>query len=361
MLTGGVPHAAASRLQHIAAHMKDTISSTCAAAAPTAAGGDSVVLPALTHRGKTMGQLGVLRSSSGCTVAEQQRRLAEDGYLFLPQALGRARVMAAREEILSRVSSVSGDLLLPDGRLNPDGLGSRDPLWSDAWHVQNVVVGNNALNDVLFGGQMMEIYEALFSEPAAHLDYRWLRVKDPGNVHPTPPHCDLVYMGRGSHRLFTSWTPFTDHGFETGGLMLLEGSHRAATAGAKALHGGDMSELADYELTLGRYVLSDVDSHCDDAESMAIIQTANKEGRELTADEKATIARIGGDGSQMFSMGDDAQEAQRRIGIGGRWLTADYQIGDLLIFSTCDTLHASYHHRLVVDHVCCIASEVLHQ
>ena len=83
-------------------------------------------------------------------------------------------------------------------------------------------------------------------------------------------------------------------------------------------------------------MLSDVDSHCDDAESVAIVQAANAAGRELTADEKAVIAKIGGNGSQMFSMGEDAQEAQRRIGIGGRWLTADYQIGDVLIFSTCE-------------------------
>ena len=141
-------------------------------------------------------------------------------------------------------------------------------------------------------------------------------------------------MGRGSQRLFTSWTPFSDHGFETGGLVLLEGSHRAATAGAAAIRQGDMGGVEGYELTLGRYVLSDVDSHCDDAESVAIVQAAKNAGRELTAEEKSTIAKIGGDGSKMFAMGDDAQDAQRRIGIAGRWLTADYQIGDVLIFST---------------------------
>ena len=322
----GTPHPRV-RLQHIVRHM-----------AP-AAGEESAVTamcPPLTHRGKPMAQLGLLRNSAGCTVAEQQRRLAEDGYLYLPQALGRERVMAARKEMLSRVSNVSKQLLLPDGRLNPKGLGTRDPLWSKAWHVQNVLVGNDALNAVLFGGQMMQIYGALFSEAATHLDYRWLRVKEPGSTHPTPPHCDLVYMGRGSQRLFTSWTPFSDHGFETGGLVLLEGSHRAATAGAAAIREGDMSAVEDYELTLGRYVLSDVDSHCDDAESVAIVQAAKNAGRELTTEEKATIAQLGGDGSKMFAMGDDAQDAQRRIGIGGRWLTADYQIGDVLIFSTCE-------------------------
>lgn len=40
----------------------------------------------------------------------------------------------------------------------------------------------------------------------------------------TVPHCDLVYMGRGTHKLFTSWVPWGDIDLRTGGLMILENS-----------------------------------------------------------------------------------------------------------------------------------------
>jgi ectoine hydroxylase-related dioxygenase (phytanoyl-CoA dioxygenase family) len=59
-----------------------------------------------------------------------------------------------------------------------------------------------------------------------HFDYVWLRAKRPGITDATPPHYDVVYMGRGTKKLFTSWTPLEDVPMEKGGLMILEGSHR---------------------------------------------------------------------------------------------------------------------------------------
>ena len=80
---------------------------------------------------------------------------------------------------------------------------------------------------MLFRGPMIDVYEKIFGEAVSHLDYRWLRIKrpaDPGALPDvTPPHCDLVYMGRGSLDLLTSWTCFSDVGYDMGGLVLLEG------------------------------------------------------------------------------------------------------------------------------------------
>ena len=59
---------------------------------------------------------------------------------------------------------------------------------------------------------------------ATHYDFTWMRTIPPGNG--SPPHCDVVFMGRGSHRLFTAWVPFNDIPLEMGGLLLLEGSHK---------------------------------------------------------------------------------------------------------------------------------------
>ena len=44
--------------------------------------------------------------------------------------------------------------------------------------------------------------------------------------------------------------------------------------------------------------------------------------------------------SKTFQMGPDAQDARERIGLGGRWLTGSYRMGDLLLFSAY-TLHSS--------------------
>lgn len=41
----------------------------------------------------------------------------------------------------------------------------------------------------------------------------------------TAPHCDLVYMGRGTKNVFTMWVPYGEVPLELGGLMVLEQSH----------------------------------------------------------------------------------------------------------------------------------------
>lgn len=42
----------------------------------------------------------------------------------------------------------------------------------------------------------------------------------------TAPHCDIVYMGRGTQRLITNWIIYGDLTFDVGGLVVLEGSHK---------------------------------------------------------------------------------------------------------------------------------------
>ena len=95
-----------------------------------------------------MQSLGLLReSSSQDDPAALRRRLAEDGYLYLPGVLGRERVLAARMAMLKRVQSAAPHLLLDDAatplemaRMDP-GASDRSG-WGDAWGVMNVLVGN---------------------------------------------------------------------------------------------------------------------------------------------------------------------------------------------------------------------------
>eukprot|EP01045_Picozoa_sp_COSAG04_P020354 COSAG04_NODE_2074_length_4862_cov_2.968927_7_plen_102_part_01 len=93
----------------------------------------------------------MLSESSLDDPAELRRRLAEDGYLYLPGVLGRERVLAARMAMLRRVQAAAPHLLLDDAatplenaRMDP-GAGDRSG-WGDAWGVQNVLVGNEEVH-----------------------------------------------------------------------------------------------------------------------------------------------------------------------------------------------------------------------
>ena len=85
------------------------------------------------------------------------------------------------------------------------------------------------------------LYERLLEGPALHYDFTWFRPIGPGRG--TAPHCDLVYMGRGTQQVFTMWVPYGDVPLRLGGLMVLEGSHRKSAL-------------------LRNYLSRDVDSYC---------------------------------------------------------------------------------------------------
>ena len=82
---------------------------------------------------------------------------------------------------------------------------------------------------------MIEFFGRLLRGPVRHFDYTWFRAV-PGGGEGTYPHCDAVYMGRGTLNLFTAWTPIGDVPLELGGLMILEGSHRLADRLRNYLH-----------------------------------------------------------------------------------------------------------------------------
>jgi hypothetical protein len=242
-------------------------------------------------------KLGLLRDSSSLLddVAALWARVREEGYLFLRQGLDRDDVLAARREVVSRLSA--------DGHLDPafdpmDAVAS--PSYS-AKFMPNLAKGNAALGRVLYAGPMMRFFRALLGGDVRHFDYTWFRAVAPGQG--TAPHCDSVYMGRGTQDLFTAWTPMGDCSFELGGLMVLEGSNNNL-------------RLRD---TYGKM---DVDTYC-----------ANRTGRAgQDAWQKGSAGVLGTDPIRI------------RSSLGGRWLTTEYQAGDVLIFSI-HTVHASLDNR----------------
>jgi hypothetical protein len=256
-----------------------------------------------------MSQVGHLRRSNDALNdrTELWSRFTEDGYLYLPGLLDRNQVLAARAELCRRLDEAgmldddyppAECVMIPEAKFNGAATGPFMP---------QLARDNGPLEKVVYDGAMMEFYTEFLGGPVRHYDYTWFRAKTPGPGVATTPHYDIVYMGRGTKDLYTSWTPFSDIPYEMGGLMLLENSHR----------------LNEVVQTYGQ---TDVDLYCEnEGNAKATVEDAQAAGRELTAEENKGI-RWNSTGAYSSSAIDVQQK------LGGRWLTAEYQMGDLLIF-----------------------------
>jgi ectoine hydroxylase-related dioxygenase (phytanoyl-CoA dioxygenase family) len=219
-------------------------------------------------------------------------RLLEEGYLYLPGFLERADVLRARKSITQRLAA--------EGLLHldyPTFEGVAKPKERTAFR-PDLAFGNRAIESLIYGQRVLDFYEEVLGGTIRHYDFTWFRPLGPGKG--TPPHCDLVYMGRGTKQVFTMWVPYGDVSLELGGLMILEGSHKK-------------SDL------LGNYLRRDVDSYC-----------LNRPGAEEAKAKERSIW----DGCLTKNPVSIRQK------LGGRWLTAEFQVGDVVIFGMT-LVHAS--------------------
>lgn len=230
-------------------------------------------------------------------------RLTEEGHLLLRGAIPRETVLSARRAVLERMREegvLDPKHPLMDGVARPGtSFGFRPDLVRDLAEIR----------DVVFGPALMQVFETIFAEDVRHYDFIWFRCKSPGPQTATPPHCDIVYMGRGTPRVLTAWTPIGDVPWELGGLMLMEGSHKR-------------------EDTLHDYWAMDVDTYCDSSEDADAYRTGRKQG--WSADKN------GG------SFDVDARGLRERMRT--RWLSSTFEAGDVLVFNMF-TLHGSLDNR----------------
>ena len=220
--------------------------------------------------------------------------MAREGYLFLPGALNREEVLAARRVCAERLAAEG----LLDERQDVMSCIAKEGV--KVAFRKDLAEHNPELMKVLYAGPMMDLFRTLIGTEVLHFDYTWFRAVAPGLG--TPPHMDIVYMGRGTQKLYTAWTPIGDIPIETGGLMVLERSH---------LHD---------RLNKG-YGTKDVDKFCENR-------------------REAGFEKMGGGGNirDGGQLSNNAPTLRDRL--GGRWLTADYRAGDVLIFSVF-LVHAS--------------------
>lgn len=221
-------------------------------------------------------------------------RMSAEGYLFLPGLLNRKDVLRARRICAERLAERN----LLDTRHDLMDCVARED--ADCAFLAELAQDNAPLMSVLYDGPMMAFFQTLIGGPALHFDYTWFRAVAPGRG--TPPHMDIVYMGRGTKRLYTAWTPVGDIPIETGGLLVLEHSH---------LH----------ERLNNGYGSEDVDTFC-----------ANR--------RETGFAKMGGGGNIADGGALSWNPVKLRDRLGGRWLTANFKAGDVLIFSVY-TVHCS--------------------
>jgi len=234
---------------------------------------------ALALDGKELGHLRDANALLGDLPALRQR-MADDGYLLLRGLVGREKVLDARQRILEHLGpAVDRNFPFMEGRLSAGAKGSYLGGHRDITHTPEVL-------DVLEGAELAGFWGGYFEEDPLTIQYKWLRAV--GNGDSTPPHYDVVYMGRGTReKLFTCWVPFGDIGYDEGPLALLAGSHN----------------LPGYQKIRETYGAADADR--DNIETF-------------------------------FS--HDPQEIVERY--GGQWQTAEFRAGDVIMFGMF-TMHGS--------------------
>lgn len=220
-------------------------------------------------------------------------RLVTDGYLFLPGFHDAGSVAAARAPMVRRLAAAG---LLDPAHL-PEDLVAR-PDVASTW-LDGLTDANPALHELLYGRSTLDFFDALLGEPTRHYDFTWSRAVSAGQG--TAPHCDVVFMGRGTPRVVTMWTAMCDIPEVVGGLCVLEGSHHDHDA-------------------LRAYRSFDVDTYCENL------------------DEEPT-ASLGSGGS--FPTTDPNV---RQTMLSGRWLWNDYSAGDVIVFGL-GTMRASLDNR----------------
>jgi hypothetical protein len=264
----------------------------------------TTTLPRLTSLGLELDTsaecFGELRSASHLLsdVGALRERMREDGYLYLPGYLDRDQVLEARQVLLHRLAEGGH---LDDRYPVPDAIARPG---ADIAFKPDLAKDNAPLLKLLYGGRMMEFYERFLGGEVRHFDYTWMRAMGPGRG--TAPHCDIVFMGRGTTSLYTAWTPLGDISYEIGGLMILENSHR-------------------HEKLRANYGAKDVDEYC-------------------TNRRDAPPSGLGGGGNIGRGGSLSRNPVRLRQRLGGRWLTTEYRAGDLLTFSMY-TVHASIDNR----------------
>ena len=142
-----------------------------------------------------------------------QARLAEDGYLCMRGLIPREAILAARRVLYDNMKEQSEDSTFD----YPKGRGGSYMGNKEITHTPEFL-------GAVENPKVFEFFDALFGEKSCTFDYKWARAV-PEKAAGTQAHMDYVYMGRGSARLHTMWTPMGDIERQNGPMVILDKSH----------------------------------------------------------------------------------------------------------------------------------------
>lgn len=212
-------------------------------------------------------------------------RMADAGYLFFRRLIDPGVVLRARREILLKYATV--------GEIDSINHPLMDAIQSAHSFIDQVnlraftesVRTGLAYENVVLNPALLAFLETLLGGAVRPYDFRWPRFVRPGEG--CGFHYDGPYMNRGTDTVFTTWIPLGDVARHEGALIILEGSHKA-------------------DQLLNTYAKKDADK-----EKISWLST-------------------------------DPLKLQQTF--GGRWLTTDFEAGDVLCFGM-HMLHGALDNR----------------
>ena len=261
------------------------------------------ISPGLRSRGELLDTspdcFGELTAFAGDLTSKQEldTHLQKHGYLYLREFLDRSAVERVRLELCEKLAQKG--LLDPAAEIiecvpNPQ-LSLALDAEKGSTNYDDVIPDCPSFHKLVYGDHVCSFFEHLLGGQPRHYDYTWFRAVAPGLG--TIPHCDVVYMGRGTHELFSMWTPFGDISLEMGGLMVLEGS-----------------SSQEVQSRLANYTSRDVDDYCTNRPLPDHVDFGSEVDNKVW---DGWLAR---------------NPVSLRKNLGGRWLTTEYSMGDVLIF-----------------------------
>ena len=150
-------------------------------------------------------------------------RMTEDGYLLIRGLHDKDTVLTARKQILERLEKkemLAANTPLMDGIFNPDFPEPTSTGSMGNKHLTKLP----AFKAVVEGEPIMNFFKHFLGGDARTFDFKWLRTAGPGAG--SPIHYDIVFMGRGTHNLYSCWTPFGDVSLDMGPIVFCIGSDR---------------------------------------------------------------------------------------------------------------------------------------
>jgi len=158
---------------------------------------------------------------------ELQKRLEDDGYLFIRELLNPERLLELRKQMLTLMQS--GGWLVQgtdpvNGIANIDARSTEgDVGYTDVYHQ---VYRLQLFHEMAHSPELMEVLETIRGVPMMPLPQKVARLWFPKYTeHTTPIHQDYVHF-QGSLENLTCWSPIGDCPRELGGLAILNGSHK---------------------------------------------------------------------------------------------------------------------------------------